>query len=451
MDAVCEKYLARYSHPLTRGDLPLVSRPFRTAVVVPAFKESPRDLERLIHHHVTSRDDLLILVVNQPRGAPVSAAEENRRFISAVRHTFADGERSATGPLELYRRPNGLSALLVDLTSEDLHLPPKEAVGTARKMGTDIALRLYQERKLMSVYVGSSDCDARLPPEYFDRIAQHAEETIPGKLPRASALLFPYRHDLDDTNSGRRMAEVEATFRYYVLGLARSRSPYAYHSLGSALSVSLLHYARVRGFPQRAAGEDFYLLDKLVRIAPLRRVVSTPVALRTRVSDRVPFGTGPSLDRALRSDVDHSAVTTYAPEAFALLGRFLEVLVRGTIDMTSPLQGIPASDSSSWPPWMSTLATEIWTDLRPTLPACPTANHRVRRFHERFDALTTLQFIHQAHREGLTRLSVSDAVVRAGLVPSVRSPFEMVEDLRRLEGALPEWVGPTAEAPPEIA
>ncbi len=58
----------------------------------------------------------------------------------------------------------------------------------------------------------------------------------------------------------------ELSLRYYVAGMKFARSPYAFHTIGSSMAVSPVHYARVRGFPKREAGEDFYLLNKLAKL-----------------------------------------------------------------------------------------------------------------------------------------------------------------------------------------
>ena len=48
-----------------------------------------------------------------------------------------------------------------------------------------------------------------------------------------------------------------------------------------------------RSWRKRNAGEDFYLLEKLSKVAPLRKLSGAPILLRSRESFRVPFGTGP--------------------------------------------------------------------------------------------------------------------------------------------------------------
>ena len=59
---------------------------------------------------------------------------------------------------------------------------------------------------------------------------------------------------------------------YYVAGLAMAGSRYAHHSLGSTIAVHAKTYAAVRGYPKRSAGEDFYLLNKICKLAPVERL-----------------------------------------------------------------------------------------------------------------------------------------------------------------------------------
>ena len=107
----------------------------------------------------------------------------------------------------------------------------------------------------------------------------------------------------------------EATLRYYVLGLRHARSPHAFHTIGSTISVCPHAYAAVRGVPKRAAAEDFYLLQKLRTIGTIEHVRTEPIIVSPRTSHRVPFGTGPAVAAAASLD-DPWMLRTYDPRAF---------------------------------------------------------------------------------------------------------------------------------------
>jgi hypothetical protein len=444
-DRVVAKYLARYAEALAQTDFPKMSAA-ESALVVPAYGESPAVLEHLIGRGGVGDDPagssrLLILVVNQPQGAPVEKVERNRELVRKIHDRYASVVRSTSGPLHFFSAPSPTTPalLLADLSGEPLD--PKEGVGRARKLGFDLALRLFREGLLGCPYVGSADADVTLPPEYGASLQKIAAEEA--RLPRpAPALLFPDRHVPGaDEALGLHMSRVEMTFRYYVLGLAQANSPYAYHSLGSALAVSLPHYAQVRGVPPRAAGEDFYLLSKLAQVGPLRRLRSPTVPIETRISDRVPFGTGPSLQRATEAGEDFLA---YNPDSFRWLHSFLARLVENVRRETP--QGITGlfSRDKNLPLWVQDFAESFWRSLEGPLAECPTPAHRLRRFHERFDALRTLQFIHEAHRQGLPLLPIEEATWRAGLTQKGIPPAELLHVLQEREEALPAYIGPHA-------
>ncbi|MEE9254615.1 MAG: hypothetical protein V3U43_06745, partial [Pseudomonadales bacterium] len=116
----------------------------------------------------------------------------------------------------------------------------------------------------------------------------------------------------------------ELRLRLYVLGLFEAGSPWAFHTVGSVLKVSLPHYGKVHGFPKRAAGEDFYLMNKLAKSGFIENLVSEPVRISDRASSRVPFGTGPAISAtAERNPLDFPV---YHPDIFRLLKPWLSHL-----------------------------------------------------------------------------------------------------------------------------
>ncbi|GIR63469.1 MAG: hypothetical protein CM15mP68_1350 [Pseudomonadota bacterium] len=61
-------------------------------------------------------------------------------------------------------------------------------------------------------------------------------------------------------------------------------SAYAYPTLGSTISVHAQSYARVRGYPKRNAGEDFYLLNKLNKLHPVQVLQQPVIEVQARLS-----------------------------------------------------------------------------------------------------------------------------------------------------------------------
>jgi hypothetical protein len=186
----------------------------------------------------------------------------------------------------------------------------------ARKIGFDIALRLYRSSRLASSWLHSTDADVLLPRDYFDRASN-----VPKN--HAAALVYPFTHrGEEDVALARAIQLYEISLRYYVLGLASAASPYAHHTVGSTLAIDAIAYAKVRGVPKRTAAEDFYLLGKVAKIGTIAALSGTPISVSGRVSRRVPFGTGPAVERIARK----GQFTLYHPLIFAHLGAWLSVL-----------------------------------------------------------------------------------------------------------------------------
>lgn len=412
-DRVAEKYLKNYGEPIATVAARFPDETYGAAVVAPIYGEEASTFVRLSNSDGKDGKNLLILVVNAPIDAPPQRVQMNDAFLKVVRQS-GDSKLLDAG-VELVSHAKRLprtDVLLLDATQEPFRLRAKEGVGRARKMGLDVALALHLRGHIVSPMCGSTDADVTLPQGYFAALNDKSA-TLKHAFTQYSGLLFPYRHLLPEAGTLRDvMMQLETSFRYYVLGLHHARSPYAFHTLGSAIGVNLAHYARVRGVPNRQAGEDFHLLAKLSKLAPLARMSGPTIEIATRISDRVPFGTGPSLSKALTSP--HERVLLYHPHAFDWLREVLEVLTQAA-DARSEDE---LEFSTELPEWAQRRAHEVYRSALPHLAACPTASHRLRKLHERFDALATIRFIHEAHRNGLCRLEVEAAFELSPFLPS---------------------------------
>jgi hypothetical protein len=190
-------------------------------------------------------------------------------------------------------------------------------VGLARKIGFDLALGRLDFAGGPPV-LASLDADTLVDADYLPALLEHFR-----RIPAGGAVL-PFRHQPGETP--REEAAIgcyELFLRGYVLGLSLAGSPYAYHTIGSALACRADAYAAAGGMNRRAAAEDFYFLQQLAKttgVAPLRGTVVRP---SSRQSARVPFGTGAAMTRLLNGE---DAVPCYPSEAFRLLRSFLALV-----------------------------------------------------------------------------------------------------------------------------
>jgi len=314
VSATVEKYLARYAVPEARLPLQLPIE-YEHVLVVPALGE-PASFLGGVRRALGSGRNLLVLVVNSaPETAPALCAR-NHELLEELAACARARQLLHGEPPIVWLDLEGFDAVVVDRSSPGHQLPARQGVGLARKVGADLALGLKARGQLRATGFGSTDADASLPADYFS-----AGERA---LRDARAAVFPFTHGASAQASlARATAAYELSLRYYVLGLDHAGSSYAYHSLGSTLYVDFEAYAQVRGFPKRLAGEDFYLLDKLAKLAAVRRLETPSVRIAARLSTRVPFGTGPGVQRLLAGESGPEGLMLYAPRCFAVLGELL--------------------------------------------------------------------------------------------------------------------------------
>lgn len=293
-------YLARYAEADALAAADRATSVYERALVIPCFDEPIDFLETLLP--ADAQQLLVVLVVNMPDNASQSAARRSMRLVEQL-DSAARGKETQRDPAR------NIGVLVIDRVSRPI--PRRQGVGLARKIGSDCAAALWQTKRLRQPWVYSTDADVRLPNGYFDT-----------PLPGRGAALFPFRH-IGCTPELQRKADLyELHLRYYKNRLAWAGSAYAFHTLGSTVAVHLEAYAMVRGYPRRNAGEDFYLLNKLAKVAPIHTLEAPTLELQARYSDRAPFGTGPALARMAEAD----AYTSYSPDSFRLLRQTLTAL-----------------------------------------------------------------------------------------------------------------------------
>jgi hypothetical protein len=78
---------------------------------------------------------------------------------------------------------------------------------------------------------------------------------------------------------------------------------------------------------KRAAGEDFYFLNKLAKVGRIDYIRETCVHPSARVSTRVPFGTGKRIERFLAGDAAKEYYL-YDPQIFSILSGWLSLVHR---------------------------------------------------------------------------------------------------------------------------
>lgn len=165
----------------------------------------------------------------------------------------------------------------------------KQGVGMARKLCLD---HIVETANPDDVIV-SLDADTLFSPNYFAAVQDYF------RLHKdISALSVPYYHPLPEEESAARgLLIYECYMRHYFLNLKRINSPYAFTALGSAIAIRVKDYIKAGGITPYQAGEDFYLLQKVVKTGHLATNFSEVVYPSARFSARVPFGTGKAIEQ----------------------------------------------------------------------------------------------------------------------------------------------------------
>jgi len=341
---------------------------------------------------------LILVVVNHREDSPVEDKADNRLTLQRL------FERNGPG--------TGLQLGWVDAASPGLELPPKGGgVGLARKIGFDLALTLLEEGPPSPLLV-SLDADTLVRPDYLPVLLKHFQRAeIPGAV-------IPFCHQPGRTpEEDRAIRRYELFLRSYVLGLSRAGSPYAFHTVGSAMACTAETYARAGGMNTRSAGEDFYFLQLLAKTAGVTQVQGTVIYPSARPSHRVPFGTGRSVSRLLAEE--KGAVFFYQKPCFQILKDWLDLVKQNVHTPGEKMRGLAEGISSPLGTYLDTIHfSAIWEKIRKN---SPDPAKRIPAFHGWFDGLKTMKLIHHLSAAGLPRKEpeqiLPELLAWAGLEP----------------------------------
>jgi hypothetical protein len=305
-----QHYLTRYAEPETALLQDFTGR-YDHVLCIPAFAEDPAFLDHLLTY-ISSQSLLIILVANAPAIAPEEKLTMTRALVDHLHLRYPERRRFADN-LRLLKISNHCDLLLVARCTPGCFLDEKGGVGLARKIACDMACSLIANGTIASPWIYTTDADAQLPADYFSATFMLDQQAI-------SAATYPFQHAQHPDNKIYLAQQLyDTSLHYYVAGLAWANSPWAFHTIGSTLVINADHYASVRGFPKRQAGEDFYLLNKLAKLGCIASLDTSPITLASRLSDRVPFGTGPALSKIIALEDPPVEYLFYNPLCFCYL------------------------------------------------------------------------------------------------------------------------------------
>ena len=311
------------------------------------------------------------MVVNHREDASPEDKRDNLRTLALLR----------TGDYRWDR----LNLALVDAASPGGELPLKGGgVGLARRIGLDLALGRLNRASGDPLLV-CLDADTIVRPEYLQAITAHFCRC------RAGAAAIPYRHQNGATpDADHLITRYELFLRGYILGLELAGSPYAFHSVGSAMACRASAYCAIGGMNNRQAGEDFYFMQQLSRVAGVEQLSGTVVYPSPRPSHRVPFGTGRAVQR-MASDGE-GELLFYREECFRTLEAWLRLVRSGTALDGAALQTAACRLSPCLAEFLAgNRFSVVWDRLRSNHPV---EERLLTAFHGWFDGLKSMKLIH---------------------------------------------------------
>jgi hypothetical protein len=407
INTALSRYIALYAEPEARAVPSNISdKHFRRCLVIPVFNESDDFVQRLQHSALAKEALLVIIVINQPDHHLETQC--NQALWDKLSQQYQCQYKDA-GYCWL-SIPESNMVLLV-INRFDHKIPKKQGVGLARKIGADIACRLIVENRLSSHWIHHSDADTHLPDDYFSALDTFIEQSPIEQSPieqsplsnfsstTYSAAIYPYQHiPVDDQTLYRATQQYERALHYYVNGLRQANSPYAYHTLGSCIASHVYHYCHARGFPKKSGGEDFYLLNKLAKLGAIAQLPNAELKIDARLSDRVPFGTGPAVEKILALN-HHTEYLSYHPQCFVELG----TLLKHFTTLFDYRDKSAKNTYTHYQPWLGSLSDTLQTTLIalgiPSLFAhidkqVASKEHCTKHCHDWMDGFKTLKLIH---------------------------------------------------------
>ena len=250
----------------------------------------------------------VIIVINSSEDSDIKILDQNKKTYNEVKNWIKSHEDSVLR-FFILNEPN---------------LPKKFAgAGLARKIGMDQAIFRFNLLDQVKGVIISIDADAKLCSNYFVELEKHFNQ-----FPKTNVVTTYFEHPIEGREFKNEVYDAiiiyELYLRYYKQALNYTGFPYSHYTVGSCFAVNAKTYVKQGGMNRKQAGEDFYFLHKVFPLGNVYELNTICVYPSSRLSDRVPFGTGPMVKSIIESEKED--FLTYNFDSFFELKSFFEVV-----------------------------------------------------------------------------------------------------------------------------
>lgn len=382
---VLEHYLHKHQF-LPPQIIETPSTNLKIIVVIPCYNEENifTVLQCLYDCELPDGDTEVLIVLNSPEN---SSTEIYKRNIS-VKKDFEEWQKKH------------LNSKIRFYLLEFLSLPSKDAgVGLARKLGMDEAVARFNYIGNENGIIANIDCDCTCSKNYLVEIAKLFKNS------KIKACSIRFEHPLEGSDypveNYQAIIQYELYLHYYILALKNTGHPFAYHTIGSAFAVKANVYARQGGMNKRKAGEDFYFLQKIIPLGNFVELNTSCVYPSPRSSHRVPFGTGASIEKMIKTK--NFQYYTYDLKAFNDLKNFFDLIQglysKGKTNKTLEYIHEPLKSFL--------IKSNFILRIEEILKNTSSIESFMRRFYRWFNAFMVLKYMNYSHKNFYERQPVS--------------------------------------------
>lgn len=381
-------YLKRYSYKTFQIQKPQ-SGLLKYIVVIPAYCEPAiyNTLVSLTNCHLCKNAIEVIIITNYSERDEAAVKTENNTNHHQLEKwcLLHSSDKISFHPF-----------IVEDLTAKHA------GAGFARKIGMDTAIQRFHEADISDGVIISLDADTLVHQDYFLAIEKAFDTT---SNPGGVILNFTHLTSKGELSRQEKAVQLyELHLRYYRHMLKWAGYPYSHYTIGSCFAVKANVYCKYGGMNRKKAGEDFYFLQKIFPNETIGFVKEQLVFPSARISNRVPFGTGP----VLRKILDEGEYLSYSPKCFSQLKQLVTAIKNTSLN--TPQEDILSSINPTDEMKRFLISIDFQKNLQEIMKNVATQESFQKRFFNWFDGLMVIKCFNYLTRYCCPKIEIEKAV-----------------------------------------